>query len=216
MAAFSLALRLGANGLETDAWLTRDGHVVLDHDGVVRRRGRKRSISELTRDQLPEHIPSLDELFLECGTQFDLSIDIKDDEVTSAIISVAKNHHFPFNQLWLCHYRHSEVLRIREMNREIRVVDSTRLARLKNGLEQRASENSQAGIDAINLHFTDWNGGLVTLVHRFGLHAFGWDAQFDRQLETGLLMGLDAVYSDFVDRMVDVYVKQYGIQPPLN
>ena len=34
--AFALALRLGATGLESDAWLTADGEVVLDHDGVVR------------------------------------------------------------------------------------------------------------------------------------------------------------------------------------
>ncbi|MGA1075335.1 MAG: glycerophosphodiester phosphodiesterase, partial [Ilumatobacteraceae bacterium] len=31
--AFQLALRLGATGLESDAWLTADGVVVLDHDG---------------------------------------------------------------------------------------------------------------------------------------------------------------------------------------
>src|SRR4051794_27300736 len=36
--AFELALRLGANGLESDVWLTADGVPVLDHDGVLRRR----------------------------------------------------------------------------------------------------------------------------------------------------------------------------------
>jgi len=36
LGAFTLALRLGANGLESDAWTTADGHVVLDHDGVVK------------------------------------------------------------------------------------------------------------------------------------------------------------------------------------
>ena len=40
--AFALALRLGATGLETDAWLTADGQVVLDHDGVVKVGRRKR------------------------------------------------------------------------------------------------------------------------------------------------------------------------------
>ena len=33
--AFALALRLGATGLESDVWLTADGEAVLDHDGVV-------------------------------------------------------------------------------------------------------------------------------------------------------------------------------------
>lgn len=34
--AFALALKLGADGLESDVWLTADGVPVLDHDGSVR------------------------------------------------------------------------------------------------------------------------------------------------------------------------------------
>ena len=33
--AFTLGLRLGANGLESDVWLTADGQAVLDHDGLT-------------------------------------------------------------------------------------------------------------------------------------------------------------------------------------
>lgn len=194
--------------------MTKDAEVVLDHDGVVRRLGRKRPISELSRSQLPDHIPALGELFDALGTDFDLSIDIKDDTVTSAIVSVAQECRFPLERLWLCHFRHDEVLAIRRQFSDVRVVDSTRLSRLKQGLEPRASMNSQRGIDAINLHFSDWNGGLVTLTHRFNLLAFGWDVQFEHQLENGLKMGLDALYSDHVDRLVDAYVSHCGIQPP--
>ncbi|MGA1245091.1 MAG: glycerophosphodiester phosphodiesterase family protein, partial [Ilumatobacteraceae bacterium] len=39
--AFLLAQRLGASGLETDAWITADGVVVLDHDGDVGGRLRR-------------------------------------------------------------------------------------------------------------------------------------------------------------------------------
>ena len=35
--AFELAVRLGSTGIETDAWVSRDGQVVLDHDGWHRR-----------------------------------------------------------------------------------------------------------------------------------------------------------------------------------
>ena len=72
--AFTLALRLGANGLETDVWTTADGHAVLDHDGVVRRLARNRPISTLRLEELPAHIPTLQSLFETCGTDFDLSI----------------------------------------------------------------------------------------------------------------------------------------------
>src|SRR5205809_3157864 len=77
--AFTLALRLGASGLESDVWITADGKAVLDHDGVVGGRLRRRPLHELPRADLPEHIPTLTELYETCGTDFDLSLDIKDD-----------------------------------------------------------------------------------------------------------------------------------------
>ena len=211
--AFQLAIRLGANGLETDAWITKDNEVVLDHDGTVRVRGFRKPISELTRSQLPRHIPTLAEFWDTVGTAHELSVDIKDDAVTDVLVLIAQLAHFDPRKLWVCHHRHDEVLSIRKRHSEIRVVDSTRLNRLKNGLEMRSSENSQAGVDAINMHFTDWTGGSVTLAHRFGLFAFGWDIQFAHQLENSLTMGLDAVYSDHVDRMVDAYRNFYGTDP---
>ena len=53
------------------------------------------------------------------------------------------------------------------------------------------------------MHESDWTGGLTTLFHRFGLECFGWDAQLPRVLTQLLDRGVDAVFSDHVDRMVD-------------
>ena len=54
----------------------------------------------------------------------------------------------------------------------------------------------------MNLHYSDWTAGLTTLFHRFERYAFGWDAQHDRVLAALLKAGVDAVYSDHVDRMM--------------
>ena len=75
--AFRLALRLGATGLESDVWVTADDVVVLDHDGVVGR-VRKRPIRSMTRAELPDHIPTLEELYRACGTALPLTLDVKD------------------------------------------------------------------------------------------------------------------------------------------
>ena len=55
----------------------------------------------------------------------------------------------------------------------------------------------------MNLHHTDWTGGLTTLFHRFGVLAFGWDAQHTRILDELFDIGIDAVYSDHTDVMVE-------------
>jgi len=210
--AFQLALRLGANGLESDVWLTADGVPVLDHDGVVATRFRKRAIGEVLRSQLPAYVPTLAELYATCGTGYHLSLDLKGAGTGRRVVEVTTEvapEILP--RLWLCSPRYQELLELRGFG--ARLVDSTRLAKVKEGVERRAATLARERIDALNMHHTDWNGGLVALVHRFELAAFGWDMQFDDVLRPALRMGLDAVYSDWVDRMVDAYEAELGPLP---
>jgi glycerophosphoryl diester phosphodiesterase len=200
--AFSLAVRLGATGLESDVWVTADGVAVLDHDGVVRRGLRRRPISEVPRAELPEHIPSLGELYEQCGTGLPLSLDVKDPAAFEATVGAARDAGAA-EHLWLCHPDWRLLATWRRAADDVRLVDSTRKAKLKEGPERRAMSLSDAGIDCINMHESDWTGGLTTLFHRFGIECFGWDAQLPRQLDALLHAGIDAVYSDHVDRMVD-------------
>ena len=89
--AFRLGLRLGATGLESDVWLTADGIPVLDHDGRVRHGVRRRPIATMARADLPPHIPSLDELYAECGADYELSLDLKDQAAANATFAVFSN-----------------------------------------------------------------------------------------------------------------------------
>jgi glycerophosphoryl diester phosphodiesterase len=208
LAAFGLALRLGASGLESDVWLTADGVPVLDHDGVVRRGVRRQPIHALARTALPPHIPALEDLYLGHGTGFQLSLDVKDAAAAPAVVAVARAAgDDAVGRLWLCHPDWEQLASWRSLSDDVRLVDSTRLRRIKEGPERRAATLADVGIDAVNLHATDWTGGLTTLFHRFERLAFGWDAQFERVLVMLLEMGCDAVYSDHVDRMVDALEK---------
>lgn len=207
-------MKLGANGLETDAWLTADGCAVLDHDGVHKSRFRRQNIRDVSRADLAGHIPDLYQLFGMANGVCHVSIDLKDFDVLDAVIQSAVSANFPLQQLWLCHYHIDNVLEMKRRYPDVRVVDSTRLSKIKEGIEKRAALLAEHNIDALNMHVSDWSGGLVTLVHRFEVMSFGWDAQFPPILETALRMGLDAVYSDHVDRLVDVYEKVIGVIPP--
>lgn len=203
--AFELGLRLGATGLESDAWLTADGIAVLDHDGRVRSGIRRRAIARLSRRELPAHIPNLADLYATCGSAFNLSLDVKDNAAFDTIIEVAKAAgNDALSRLWLCHSSLDTLVAWRARCEDVRLVNSTRLQHLTRGPERRAAELAASGIDAINLHHSDWSGGLTTLFHRFERLTFGWDAQHERVLRGLLRMGIDGVYSDWVDRMVDV------------
>lgn len=206
--AFALALRLGATGLESDVWLTADGEAVLDHDGVVRRGLRRQRISSINRADLPEHIPTLADLYGLAGPAVDLSLDVKDAEAFGRVLEVAADAgETALDHLWLCHHEVTQVSEWRQDAPAVRLVDSTVLRHMPDGPERRAAQLADAGIDAVNLHQSEWTGGLVALFHRFGVLCFGWDAQHERILDDLLDIGVDAVYSDHVDRMVDALAR---------
>lgn len=213
--AFKLALKLGVNGLESDVWTTSDGVVVMDHDGVVRHGlGRKTPISQMRRAQLPSHIPSLAEMIEACGHRYHLSLDLKDVESGQGVIEVVRDLAPPLlERVWLCSPNWETLLPLRDQG--VKLVDSTRLGRIKEGPERRAATLKANGIDAVNMPHGDWNGGLVALMHRFELVAFGWDMQEPHILERAFRMGIDGVFSDHSDRMVDVYQQTIGAMRPV-
>jgi glycerophosphoryl diester phosphodiesterase len=57
------------------------------------------------------------------------------------------------------------------------------------------------GIDALNLHHTDWTDPLQQALRGAGRLCFAWDLQTVEDLQGALQRGVDAVYSDHVDRM---------------
>ncbi len=85
-------------------------------------------------------------------------------------------------RLWLCHRDWKAAAALRPADPDVRLVDSTRLRRIQEGPERRAALLADAGVDAVNLHHTDWTGGLTTLFHRFERFTLGWDAQHDHVL----------------------------------
>jgi len=200
--AFRLAIRLGATGLESDVWPTSDGVPVLTHHGRVGPFYRRRAVTNTAAELLPVTLPSLEDLYRAVGTGCHVSLDVMDPAVTAQVVAVASRHPGALGRLWLCHPDWETLASWRELHPRIRLVDSTRLERIEEGPERRAAHLSAARIDAINLHQSEWTGGLTTLFHRFGLACLGWDAQHERQLDHLFRMGIDGVYSDHVDRMV--------------
>jgi glycerophosphoryl diester phosphodiesterase len=213
--AFSLALRLGATGLESDVWLTADDQLVLDHDGVVGGRWRRRALREVTHEELPDHIPTLAAPIETCGTGHHLSLDLKDPDTGAPVIDLVRAVDPSWRRrVWLCSPDLDLLTALRAHDDRIRLVHSTKLERIQGGAERHAARLAELDIDGINLHHRSWTGGLGALFHRFERVAFGWDLQFEHLLRQGLRMGLDAVYSDHVDVMVDAMRAEIGSIDP--
>ncbi len=200
--AFALALRLGASGIESDVWMTSDAVAVLDHDGVVGRRPRRRPITEVHSSELPAHIPTLRTLYELIGSTVDFSIDVKDPAAAAEVIACARDVGAE-SRLWLCHPSRDILCAWRSLSPEVHLVESIQASKFEGSPELHIARSAEMGVDVLNLHHSEWTGGLIAMVHRFELLAFGWDAQFERVLDGLLDAGIDGVYSDHVDVMMN-------------
>jgi glycerophosphoryl diester phosphodiesterase len=202
LVAFRRALSLGATGLESDARLSADGQVVLAHGPMVRAGLRRAKIRALPAARLAElGVPRLADLYSEVGTDFELSLDLKEPNLTGPIVAVAREAG-ALDRLWLCARELPELESARRADPDVRLVHSMGRRAYGDALERHASTLAKAGVAALNLREAEWSLGLVTLTHRFNLAAFAWDAQEYRRIRAVLEMGVDAIYSDHVDRMV--------------
>jgi glycerophosphoryl diester phosphodiesterase len=196
---FAAALRLGARGLETDAWVTADGVVVLDHDGVLREaRRRRQPIAQVRRDQLPAHVPTLDALYERCGTDMDVAIDVSSAAIAAAVAEVAARHGAS-SRLWLVSPHSERLANIDAPNRAV-TVRGTTMRGPRRSLAFRGIHD--AGMDAVNARWPWWTPRFVAEVHDLGMRAFGYDCQRATSLRRALDMGLDGVFSDHVETML--------------
>jgi len=204
--SFRRALDLGATGLESDAWLSADGQVVLVHDPYVRRVVRRLSVRGSTAAELAAAgVPRLADLYAELGTGFELSLDVKHPEAADAVIAAARLAGAEAVEgLWLCSPNLDVLERLRADAPDVQLVHSVRKQALTAPIERHASDLGRQGVHAMNMHHSEWSRGLVMLFHKFGVRAFAWDAQEVRHLVAVLGMGIDGVYCDRPDRMMAV------------
>ena len=130
--AFRNALAVGVRGLESDIWLGPHGEPVLSHgppgEGHV----------------------DLAELFATCGTDFDLSLDMKGPGAAQRTVEVCREAGFDLTRLWLCGGALSCVP-WRLLSDEVRLVTDMRwrdaVFRPRHAMAQAAA----AGVNAVNL-----------------------------------------------------------------
>lgn len=202
--AFTLAVRLGADGVATEAWYTADGHVMLARDGYVGGLLRRRRFNSLDRASLDAYIPSIDDLYDLVGPSINVSIDVGDPASVSAILTAARRAGDEAeDRLWL---NHDDLETLAPWRRQTSAnLVLARGSKASDGQPERlANELRERGVDGLSLPHTAWTAGLITLVHRFDLYALATGLVHEREMAKLLDIGIDGISSPHVDRMVAV------------
>jgi glycerophosphoryl diester phosphodiesterase len=184
--AFARALATGARGLESDVWLNGDGEPVLHHGPPHKEK----------RPPL-----SLAELFAACGTDFDLSLDMKGPGTAERTIAVAHAAGFDVSRLWLCG-GNLACAAWRAHDPDVKLVTDLRWRDALFRPRQVVAMIAEQTVDAVNLRHGRWTRRLVDIVHASGMLAFAWDVNHTWTKRYVLRCGVDAIYSDHVRLLV--------------
>ena len=208
-AAFQLALRLGATGIEADVWATLDHQPVLAPSGRLGRWTR-RTIGSTSRAELGDQVVDVAQLLEWTAPTHALSLHLHDDRCIEPVIGIAEQFG-SVARTWIRSDRLEWLTAVRSEHSDVRLIWHTALAGAANGPERVIASVRAAGVDAISLRHDEWTGGMVALAHRFRRLAFATDAQHQRIVTSVAYIGIDGISGTHVDRLVDGLID--GRQP---
>jgi glycerophosphoryl diester phosphodiesterase len=215
---FRTALSMGVDGIELDVYRTQDDQMVVTHSDTLEYNGDRVRVSKLVLDeikqiQLPgeQTLPTLDEVFVEmeaAGKQrLFYSIDLRDVRDADAYHEIVSRHGV-VDRLFTCFESRLFIKKVRRAFPDLTYVFSTHPN--VDGIIEDLDRIEPGSISVINIPATELTEAMVDAIHGAGLKSFVWDANEDDQMARFVAASVDAIYSNFPDRLVSV-VRTYGL-----
>ena len=224
MEAFELAVMLGADSIELDVHMTKDGELVVAHDPEVSRVSNGRGfIRDMTLSQLkrlrfnrshPEFvnatIPTLAEVYwLIKPTSLTINTELKNgplpyDRMEEKCIKLADDLGMKDRVLYSS-FSYATLMRLKKIDPEVKAG----LLRLPLNLlptDKKPIDPWELahvlGIDAIHPHFSELRlPGALKKAHDLGMRVNVWTTNDEADILESLERGADALIGDYPDRM---------------
>lgn len=209
LASFRKALELGVDGVELDVHLCASGEPVVIHDeSLERTTSGKGFVRERTLEELKtldagngEAVSSLSEVLAMLDKRCRVFIEIKADEAaipTALLVEqcVLKDG-WAYDQLILIAFHHHLLQDMRRVN--ARFHTGALLVGIPVNYAQIALD---AGANYILPSINQLNTPFVQDAHQRGLKVSTWTANSDAQISKAKALGVDAIMSDYPDKVV--------------
>lgn len=215
--AYDLALDLGADGLELDVHMTRDGVLVVHHDTTLERvTGRPRFLADAHSEEVGTldagswfgagwrglSIPTLDEVFRRYGRRTRYYVELKDPElypgIEAGLLRLVEAHGLGGRVVAQSFSAPSleKVTRARPRLPVIRLYPDVGRDVLERTLE--ATARFAFGIGPC---LWDVDRELVRSAHRAGLAVFAYTVNSDADTAALAALGVDGTFTDFPGRI---------------
>jgi glycerophosphoryl diester phosphodiesterase len=213
LAAFRLAVAQGADGIELDAKLSADGHVVVIHDpSVDRTTGARGLVRQMPLEQLRaldagsffdpkfagEPIPTLDAVFAEVGVQTFINVEMTNyaspnDGLPDAIADLVIRHGLQ-ERVFFSSFHPLNLLRIR------RRLPKTPVAMLAlpgaMGALQRGWLGRWFAPELLHPYFSDISPRRLQAEHRRGRRVNAWTVNEAAEMRRLWKFGIDGIITD--------------------
>ena len=203
------AIALGADMIETDLHLTRDGVVVIVHDESLERLGGEGVIGDAHSADLRrldagdgEPVPTLDELLACVNGRVALNLELKSAErgdyagLEAATLASVRAHG-RLEQMLFSAFSSPVLERLRVLE------PAARLGLLVSPRSAADAVEHALGLGSESLH--PWIGlvdpGLVERAHAVGLAVHSFTANTAPEMEKLLDAGVDGIFTNFPDRL---------------
>ncbi|WP_406294679.1 glycerophosphodiester phosphodiesterase [Embleya sp. NBC_00888] len=207
------ALDQGADLVEIDLEITRDGHLVLLHDATLRRLWwRNARVRDLTLAQVQEigrrgkyRVPSFDEaLELIKGTRGGLMVDFGEIELAEPAVDAVDRH--GVNERILYVGGPVAMSRVREHATHAHIgLSGDSFARVPDAAVLRDLRP-----EYINLRWRAYDAASVERCHADGYLVSAWTVDSPRVMRRLVAMGVDMIISNRVGRLIGVLAEGQG------
>ena len=220
LAAIRNAIKLGADYVELDIRATKDGHLVIMHDGTVdRTTNGKGAVRDLTFEEIRaldagskfkheyagEKVPTFEEVLTLCQNKVYIYVDHK-EALTAQVLATIKKHKMD-NQVVI--YNGTDGLKEwKKLASHIPVMPSLpKFFRKEGGILEYEKDLKAEVLDG---NLVEWTKELIDQAHALGVKVYTDNlgpndnpAGFKKAIE----MGVDGIQTDYPDRLIQ-YLKE--------
>ncbi|MBI3245280.1 MAG: glycerophosphodiester phosphodiesterase [Deltaproteobacteria bacterium] len=211
--AIRRAIDLGADQVEIDVQLTRDGHLILMHDATVERTtDGTGTVADLTLAEIRqldagqgERVPTLEEVLTLATGKITPQIELKSPGVVPAVIQTLHALGCA-DQVILTSFLHQQLIEARQLYSSIHT--GALWGRLP---EHLVAQAEQLGVQALHLWHQFITPQIVADAHACGLRVRAWNANQEEDMRRLIDLGVDAIGSDRPDLLIEV-CRQAGVR----
>jgi len=227
LAAFSKALECGPDYIECDVRRTKDGHIIISHDGTVDRcTNGSGKVADLTLDELRaldagsrfgrefagEKLPTLEEYLDLLRGKSRPQIELKEEGLEEDVVAMVRERGMS-EQTMIISFHYSVGLRMHELDEGIGIGALKGIGHPASEEEavQLADEAASVNADVFAVNYHDITPALVRATHAANMKMAGWTIDSPDDMRKWAEMGLDVITSNDI-RLLNQVLAEMGMR----